>query len=119
MQPIYNWDGDAMVLYIDKLDDLGRMFSYAINPMVIDMIVLNVKVIIFVSCMWRDYQLIYKNILVYYITSDSILKIDKNFFRVVINLSMDESVLKLPKPRMKLRRRTDTYYYIVRLIYIK
>lgn len=77
MQPIYNWDGDAMVLHIDKLDDLGRMFSYAINPMVIDMIVLNVKVIIFVSCVCSDYQLIYKNILLYYITSDSILKIDK------------------------------------------
>lgn len=79
MQPIYNWDGDAMVLYIDKLDDLGWMFSYAINPMVIDMIVLNVKVIIFVSCVCSDYQLIYKNILLYYITSDSILKIDKYF----------------------------------------
>lgn len=101
MQPIYNWDGDAMVLYIDKLDDLGRMFSYAINPMVIDMIVLNVKVIIFVSWVCSDYQLIYKNILLNYITSDSILKIDKNFFGVVINLSMDESILKLPKPRMK------------------
>ena len=47
--------------------------------MVIDMIVLNVKMIIFVSWVCSDYQLIYKNILLYYITSDSILKIDKNF----------------------------------------
>ena len=70
MQPIYNWDGDAMVLYIDKLDDLGRMFSYAINPMVIDMIVLNVKVIFYISCVCTDYQFLY------YITFYSILKID-------------------------------------------
>ena len=49
--------------------------------MVIDMIVLNIKMIIFVSWVCSDYQLIYKNILLYYITSDSILKIDKGCYQ--------------------------------------